>query len=80
MSDLIKTGQELINQFTHNLSGSANEMQKKEARFGYFVRSKVKADILCSESQGKIIIGGNVKRIYFTSIGAGVWKANVTSL
>lgn len=44
------------------------------------VKSKVRADILTDEMQGKFTHKGSVKRFVFKSIGGGVYEVSIGDL
>lgn len=79
MEKLINNGAELYEHFMSS-TRLPKERQYKFLNDGFFVDSKVRAEVLTSIEQGTIIIGGTVRKIVFENFGGGVWIAKVKKL
>lgn len=77
MEPLINNGDELYEYFMNCSRPIAAKRVKKIPYEGVFVSSSVRKSVLTNERQGKITIGGTVKRIEFVDKSAGVWLARL---
>ena len=74
MEKAIESGEDLYEFFfrAKRIGGNVGEQRVTD---GIFVDSKVRKEVLTSEKQGKITIGGSIKLIEFVDIGGGVYRA-----
>lgn len=72
--DLVKNKEDLIYYLTVKPCAS------QKPQDSVMVKSKVRAEILTDEMQGKFIHQGTVKRFVFKSIGGGVYEARIGDL
>lgn len=77
MGKLIKSGDELYQYFMDCSRPFMVKRIKAIPYNGVMVKTSVRADVMTNERQGKITIGGTVKRILFESLGGGVWLAKL---
>lgn len=76
MQDLIKTATEL-EQYFQSLQKLSEYHFNKHLKKKIYVKSKVRADYLASEMQGRYFIKGEFYDTKFDNAGGGLWSAYI---
>ena len=79
MQDLIKTAKELEEYF-QSFNGLNYYHFKRHLEKPIYVKSKIRADFLASEMQGRYFIKGEFYDIKFKGVGGGIWIASMESI
>ena len=77
MEDFIKNGDQLREFF---YKCSINPKKDELLKTFIYVRSKIRADVLCDVDQGRITLNGIPMKFHFTHINGGIWMASVRKL
>lgn len=79
MKEFILTADELQSHLC-SINGMTAFHKRRCLSDGVIVSTKVRQQYLCSEHQGRIIMGGESMRVSFKSIGGGCWKVGIEKL
>lgn len=67
-----------LREFFHNIKHAPDHLQAAMYERGVNVSTQVRREVMLSDSQGRIVIGGKNLWLMFETRGGGVWKATVT--
>lgn len=77
---MITTREQLEHFFAANHTYKDSPTCRKALSNGVLVSSKLRKDFLCSESQGKVVLGADVVKLAEQNLGGGVWRLYVDKL